>query len=298
MILSLLFAFAVAVALPEVMSFKEWHDIFGKDANHHSHKKTMESRELAFLENVKKIQAHNAKNLSWKMGVNQFSDLAPAEFSEAMGFSTCRKVMNGTQRTVRDSDKLPQMRNPKNLPAVDWRSTNNPLNKVAVSDVKNQGGCGSCWSFSASGAVEGAWVVGGNELVSLSEQELVSCDKTDSACNGGLMDYAFEFVKDNGLTTEEIYPYVSGSGSVPACDTSKVSQKRATIESYTDVQTSNEDALENALNIGPVAIAIEADEYSFQSYSGGVLTAACGTSLDHGVLAVGYGHDDASNLDY
>merc|ERR1711920_428867 len=114
-----------------------------------------------------------------------------------------------------------------NMASVDWRTSSNPIQKVAVTAVKNQGSCGSCWSFSASGAVEGAWTVGGNNLVSLSEQELVSCDKTDSACNGGLMDYAFDFVKQNGLTSEEIYPYVSGDGTVPACDSSKVARKVA-----------------------------------------------------------------------
>merc|ERR550534_3141442 len=209
--------------------------------------------------------------------------------------------MNTTQRFREKRQRgklLKQMRNPKNAATVDWRSTNNPLGKVAVTGVKNQGGCGSCWSFSSSGAVEGAWAVGGNSLVSLSEQELVSCDKRDSACNGGLMDYAFEYVKENGLTSEDNYPYVSGNGVVPSCNPSKVAQKVATISSYVDVQTSSEDALENALNIGPVSIAIEADQYSFQSYTSGVMTGTCGDSLDHGVLAVGYGHDKASNLDY
>merc|ERR1719228_773824 len=126
---------------------------------------------------------------------------------------------------------------------------------------------------------QGIEEVAGNRLVSLSEQELVSCDKQDSACNGGLMDYAFEYVKDNGLTSEENYPYVSGNGQVPACDYSKVAQKVATINDFVDVQTKSEDAMENALNIGPVSIAIEADQYSFQSYSSGVLTAACGDAL-------------------
>jgi len=111
------------------------------------------------------------------------------------------------------------------------------------------------------------------------------------------MDWAFDYVKDHGLTSEVIYPYVSGNGYVPACDSSKVNQPVATITAYKDVAHS-EAALENALNIGPVAIAIEADQYAFQSYSSGVLTGSCGSSLDHGVLAVGYGHDNSSNLDY
>jgi len=298
MILFLLFV--GSFALPETMTFSEWHGVFGLNANHYSKLKTLESRVKAFTQNIETIKRHNAKNLSWRMGVNRFSDLTGDEFKELMRFPTCRKHMNVTQRLreKRQTRKLPQVRNPMNAAAVDWRSTNNPLGKIAVTAVKNQGGCGSCWSFSASGAVEGAWVVGGNSLVSLSEQELVSCDKTDNACNGGLMDYAFDYVKQNGLTTEENYPYVSGNGQVPACDSSKVAQKVATITDHVDVQTQSEDALENALNIGPVAIAIEADQYSFQSYTSGVLTAACGDSLDHGVLAVGYGHDSASNLDY
>jgi len=293
--------FVGAFAHPETMTFSEWHGIFGHNANPYSKLKTMISRELAFNDTLENIKAHNSKNLSWRMGVNRFSDLTGDEFSELMRFATCRKHMNTTQRFREKRQRgklLKQMRNPKNAATVDWRSTNNPLGKVAVTGVKNQGGCGSCWSFSASGAVEGAWVVGGNSLVSLSEQQLVSCDKQDSACNGGLMDYAFEYVKDSGLTSEENYPYVSGNGQVPACDNSKSAQQVASISSYVDVQTRSEDALENALNIGPVAIAIEADQYTFQSYTSGVMTGTCGDSLDHGVLAVGYGHDTDSNLDY
>jgi C1A family cysteine protease len=297
MMFSLLFVYALGH--PEVMSFKEWHGIFGPDANAYSRKKTMENREIAFNANVQKIEEHNAKNLSWRMGVNHLSDLTAAEFSELMGFGSCRKIMNLTQRTENRNDKkIFQVRNPKNLDTVDYRSTNNPLKKIAVTGVKNQGGCGSCWSFSASGAVEGAWVVAGNELVSLSEQELVSCDKYDSACNGGFMDYALQWVKENGLTSEANYPYVSGNGAVPRCNTEKVQQKVATIKSYKDVEHASEDALENALNIGPVAIGIEADQYAFQSYRTGVMTGTCGSSIDHGVLAAGYGHDSKSNLDY
>jgi len=293
--------FVGAFAHPETMTFWEWHGIFGHEANPFSKLKTMLSREKAFNDTLENIKSHNSKNLSWRMGVNRFSDLTRDEFSELMRFPSCRKHMNTTQRLREKRQRgklLKQMRNPKNAAVVDWRSTNNPLGKVAVTGVKNQGGCGSCWSFSTTGAVEGAWVVAGNSLTSLSEQELVSCDKQDSACNGGLMDYAFEYVKANGLTTEANYPYVSGNGNVPPCDASKVAQKAATITSFVDVQKESEDALENALNIGPVAIAIEADQSSFQQYSSGVLTDYCGSSLDHGVLAVGYGHDTASNLDY
>merc|ERR1719193_2116253 len=237
-----LLIFCGTFALPEIMSFSEWVGVFGENANRYSKLKALVSRENAFNYNVETIKTHNSRNLPWRMAINRFSDLTGDEFKELMRFASCRKHMNETKilREKRQKWKLPQVRNPKNRAVVDWRSTNNPAGRVAVTQVKDQGGCGSCWSFSASGAVEGAWVVGGNSLVSLSEQQLVSCDKQDSACNGGLMDYAFEYVKGSGLTSEDNYPYVSGSGEVPTCDTSKVAQKVASISDYVDVQTESE----------------------------------------------------------
>jgi len=285
----------------EILDFEEWHGIYGRNANHHSHQKTIEDRRSAFNENIEKIKQHNSKGLSWRMGVNQFSDLTSEEFGKLMSFDMCRKTMNTTLKKFMDRQKgrLPQMKNPRNAATVDWRSTNNPLGKVAVTAVKNQGSCGSCWSFSTTGSLEGANVVAGHELVSLSEQQLVSCDKTDSACQGGLMDYAFEWIESNGgITSEAKYPYVSGTGYAPACDQSKTTSIYATVKSYHDVTSSSVSAMETALNIGPVSIAIEADQSAFQSYSSGVFTATCGTNLDHGVLAVGYGHDSSSGLDY
>jgi len=287
-------------ALPETMTFSEWQNVFGENANRHSKMKTLGNRKIAFNDNVEKIKAHNSKNLSWRMGVNLFSDLTADEFSELMGFAIGRKYMNETQRLheKRPKRKLSQVRNPKNAATVDWRNTNNPLGKAAVTPVKNQQECASSWSFSASGAVEGALVLNGNSLVPLSEQELISCDKQNSACSGGSMDFAFEYVRENGLTSESTYPYVSSFGQVPACDYFKVTQRVANISSFVKVQTRSEDALENALNNGPVAIAIEADSDMFQFYSSGVLIGECGDSLNQGVLAVGYGHDSHNNLDY
>jgi len=300
MFLAVLFAVCV-IGHPELLSFEEWHDIYGLNANHRSQFKSMEQRRDAFLANVEKIKEHNGKSLSWRMGVNQFSDLTSDEFGDLMSFEMCRKTMNRTQRTFleRQKGRLPQMKNPRNAATVDWRSTNNPLGKVAVTAVKNQGACGSCWSFSTTGGLEGAMVVAGHELQALSEQQLVSCDKTDSGCNGGLIDWAFEWIENQGgLTSEANYPYVSGDGNVPACDTSKEADVVASITSYKDVTSQSVSAMETALNVGPVSIAIEADQSAFQSYSSGVFTASCGSNLDHAVLAVGYGHDSASGYDY
>jgi len=179
------------------------------------------------------------------------------------------------------------------LPAsVDWTSSGG-----AVSNVKDQGQCGSCWFFSTTGALEGAHFKKLGKAVSLSEQHLVDCDTprnggSDLGCNGGLMDSAFTWVKKNGgIATEVDYPYFSGTTkSNGACQDAKVAKvTAATPISYTDVQTNSDTALMSAIAQQPVSVAIEADQTAFQLYKSGVFTAACGTNLDHGVLAVGYG---------
>merc|ERR1719174_2099005 len=169
--------------------------------------------------------------------------------------------------------------------SVDWTT------KGAVTDVKNQGQCGSCWAFSTTGSLEGAFVVAGNELTSLSEQMLVSCDHGgDMGCNGGLMDNAFKWVEGNGgICSEDDYPYTSGSGSLGQCKTK--CNPVMTISGFSDVNPGDEDDLTKAVSGQPVSVAIEADQSGFQLYKRGVFDGNCGKQLDHGVLAVGYGTD-------
>jgi len=171
----------------------------------------------------------------------------------------------------------------------------------AVTGVKDQGYCGSCWSFSTTGAIEGAYYNKYNTLTSFSEQYLVSCDNrknggTDMGCNGGLMDSAFEWSEDHGVVTEASYPYTSGAeGENGDCLSTGTKVANAAPKSYTDVTPKSDSAMMSALNQQPVAIAIEADQVAFQLYSSGVFTADCGDSLDHGVLAVGYGTLDGTD---
>merc|ERR1711862_379756 len=172
--------------------------------------------------------------------------------------------------------------------AVDWVAGG------AVTPVKNQGSCGSCWSFSTTGALEGAWEIATGHFVSVSEQQFVDCSKQNSGCSGGLMDYAFAFAEGTSLCTEGTYAYTASDGtcSPGGCT---VAIPKGGVTGFTDVEH-NEQALMSAVSLQPVSVAIEADRSAFQSYNTGVLQGNCGTQLDHGVLCVGYGIDNG--VDY
>lgn len=243
-----------------------------------------------FIENHNLIEKHNADpSQTFKMAHNKFSHLTFSEFLDEVRIGGTRAPFKR-----KPSDKLHSTSPSQSLPAsVDWVSAG------AVTPVKNQGNCGSCWSFSTTGALEGAYYIKYGTLLSFSEQELVSCDNVDQGCNGGWMDDAFTFVKKNGgITTEDQYPYTSGTtGQSGSCQTSGYTNNPDVAPtSYTDVQTGSVDALMSAVAQQPVSIAIQANQLTFQFYSSGVITSNCGQNLDHGVLLVGYGNE--SGIDY
>jgi C1A family cysteine protease len=242
----------------------------------------------AFAHNHDLINTHNARQLSYTLAHNKFSDMTADQF-----YGMYTGGFNSTLHTSRTYSKNPLhvVKDQASLPSsVDWVSAG------AVTPVKDQGQCGSCWAFSTTGALEGAYKVAGNSLTSLSEEHLVQCDTVDQGCNGGLMDNAFTFVKNNGIATESSYPYTSGSGTIGTC---QKTTSAVTITGYTDVTSGDENALQSAVAQQPVSIAIEADRSAFQLYSSGVLDSIlCGKQLDHGVLVVGYGTDDSSGKDY
>lgn len=166
-----------------------------------------------------------------QLGMTHFADLTHEEFAQhAFGYNySMRLARPATNGAFRYADvEAP--------PSVDWRQ------RKAVSEVKNQAQCGSCWAFSTTGSIEGINAIVTGELVSLSEQELVDCDKgQDQGCHGGLMDYAFQFVINNGgLDTEEDYAYTATEGS---CIKSKMNRKVVTIDGFEDVPSNNELAL-------------------------------------------------------
>jgi len=261
---------AVASALtPEEKMFSEFVGRFNKVYDSPS---TFFQRFNIFKDNLGFIRNENAKNLSYTLGVNEFADLTNLEFmnlyaglmEQPAGVPRSQHVLGG---------KAPQA-------SVDWRTSG------AVTPVKNQGQCGSCWAFSTTGAVEGSYKIKSGQLVPLSEQQLVDCagSSGNQGCNGGFMDYAFEWIMKNGICSEKDYPYTGRDGTCK-----KTCKPVTKVAGYKDVTAGSESALLDAVTTTPVSVAIEADQSAFQFYRSGIFTAACGRQLDHGVLAVGYG---------
>jgi len=256
-------------------SWEEWKATFNKV---YASADEETARARTYAENVRMIEYHNSLNLSWTLGVNEFADMSREEFNSKY-LSQKMQVPKVQANPV----YLEELKAP--LTQVDWRA------KGAVTGVKNQGQCGSCWAFSTTGSVEGAWFLSKGTLVSLSEQQLVDCSGRfgNQGCNGGLMDDAFKYIiSNNGLDTEADYPYTARDG---VCNTQKQAQKIATITGFTDVPANNEAQLIAAVTQQPVSVAIEADQSGFQFYKSGVFSGPCGTTLDHGVLAVGFNND-------
>ena len=228
-----------------------------------------------FMEVDAFIKEQNASNGSYTAGHNQFSDWHFAEYKAMLGY------VRG------ESDvRAPVARNTTNVASsVNW------VEAGAVTPVKDQGQCGSCWAFSSTGSLEGAHFIASGELLSFSEQQLVDCAYIkygNYGCNGGLQTNAYHYYEDgNDAELESVYPYKGTKGS---CAYDAASATSVTVSTFQDVTPNSIDEMKAALNTAPLAIAIEADKLCFQTYKSGVFNnTKCGTTLDHAVLAVGYG---------
>jgi len=263
-------------------------------SKHYATTAESEARLAIFSQNLQKIDAHNqlaAQGLStYTMGLTKWADLTADEYRQMVRRSGYQaSLLSNSNATIysapADVSALPA--------SVDWRT------KGVVAGIKDQGQCGSCWSFSATGSMEGAHALSTGTLVSLSEQNLVDCvENGQYTCDtGGVMQDGFQWVIDNGgIDSEAQYPYCACSGN--ACKFSKA-KVVATIKSYQNVQQGSESALQSAAASQPgVSVAIDASHDSFQLYTSGVYNEPqCSqTMLDHGVLVVGYG--TSSSKDY
>lgn len=254
--------------------FEDWVQTYHKDYDDEV------TRAIAFKNFVKtdeEIAAHNAKGKSWFLVHNEFSDWTWEQFASArLGYLGEVDNLGSVDYSLMNRTNLAS--------SIDW------VAKGAVTGVKNQGSCGSCWTFSTTGAIEGAYFVASGHLLSLSEQEITSCSSTGGyGCRGGWPYKAIQWVESNPLCLESDYPYTSGWGSTGTC---KRSCRGVVKTGGYRMVPQDENSLAAALNKGPVSITIEADRSAFKSYGGGILdNSACGTKKDHAVLLVAYGNE-------
>jgi len=271
----------VAFASGFVLASASWQDYkarYGKVFNGDdevAHQRTYET-------NMAVIAQQNAADDGLTFGENQFTDLTQEQYrvQAGLGYKPSEKKWGALPHLgvhTHNGEKLAD--------SVDWTT------QGAVTAVKDQGGCGSCWAFSTTGGMEGAWQLGSGSLQSMSEQQLVDCSTENEGCNGGDMGLAFTFAGTVNVATEASYPYKGVDGSCQSGFATAIPQ--GGITGFKSVGQSIDD-FKSAIATGPVSIAIEADQMSFQLYNGGTLESGrgyfknCGTNLDHGVLAVGY----------
>jgi len=236
--------------------------------------------EAASLQNFKasvvRVQERNAKAKNPVFGLTKFSDMSPTQFRQHLGY-----VSSGHH----DVGVLPA--GPIKAPQqFDWRKQDR------VTNVKDQGQCGSCWAFSVTENVESVYMIKNNigsaDMPPLSPQEIVDCDTDDAGCNGGDPPTAYKYIINaGGLETDADYPYTASGGSCQF-DKTKVKAAISSWKYATDPNTKSEPEMQDALvNWGGLSICVDAS--SWQDYSGGVLMASdCSDNLDHCVQAVGY----------
>jgi len=278
---------AVTNSLPAIYQFNAWKQSHGKDY----HPDEEANRRQIFMDNMKFIEEYNAReDTIMTLGTNEYADLTHEEF---------RSILTGS---VNDTNEIKAWMEkdavtflpPENYEApssVDWRS------KGAVTPIKNQGQCGSCYSFSTTGSIEGQWFRKNNVLISLSEQQIVDCSTGygNNGCNGGLMTNSFQYVKHaGGIETERAYPY-EAKQKYCRFNTAYIGAK---VKGYSNVGASESSLKAAIASTGPISVAIDASHRSLQFYRGGIYyePACSSTNLDHAVLAVGYGSN--TNGDY
>ncbi|KAJ8417516.1 hypothetical protein AAFF_G00223590 [Aldrovandia affinis] len=232
-----------------------------------------------FTENKQRIDRHNAGDHKYTMGVNQFSDMTFTEFRKSFLLTVpqnCSATKGGHFRT---NGPYPD--------SVDWRKKGN-----YVTPVKNQGPCGSCWTFSTTGCLESVTAIATGKLLLLSEQQLVDCAQAfnNHGCNGGLPSQAFEYLKySKGLMTEDDYPYTAQDGTCKY----KPEMAAAFVKEVVNITTYVEmDMVDAVARLNPVSLAFEVTS-DFMQYQDGVYSSTeCHNTTDmvnHAVLAVGYG---------
>eukprot|EP00066_Takifugu_rubripes_P004034 XP_003967090.1 PREDICTED: pro-cathepsin H [Takifugu rubripes] len=259
--------------------FRSWMALHNK-----AYVKDFDQRLQVFTENKRRIDKHNEGNHSFAMRLNQYSDMTFAEFRKHFLWAEPQNCSATKGSYIQTNSPHPE--------SIDWRKKGN-----YVTPVKNQGSCGSCWTFSTTGCLESVTAINSGKLVPLSEQQLVDCaqDFNNHGCNGGLPSQAFEYIKYNkGLMTESDYPYTAFEDKC----TYKPELAAAFVKNVVNITAYDEKEMEDAVATrNPVSFAFEVTP-DFMHYSSGVYSSStCHTTTDkvnHAVLAVGYGSENGT----
>ena len=242
-------------------------------------KKKYKDRFIIFSKNLEHIRNHNIASHSFKLGVGPFADMTLDEFSyKHLSPFLDTQTRCGVYKYNGSMNSIPH--------ELDWR------NRHAVTAVKNQGSCGSCWSFSTTGAVEGLVSINTGKLISLSEQDLVDCSTSydNHGCNGGLMTQAFEFIiAKKGLCSESNYSYTGQDGTCKKC----FNVEGTNINDCKQISSGDHNSIVAALSKQPISVGIQANTFQFQHYTSGIFnsTECFNGEIDHGVLLVAYDND-------
>eukprot|EP00461_Guttulinopsis_vulgaris_P004541 UN04543 len=286
-------AMIVAAAVAATLSAEQQQFLFTKYVEQYN--KNYETKDFfakfeTFKSNLDLIVAHNAKNLPWKMAVNQFADLSAEEFaaSHLHGLKTTNTNSDLAALTGMNID-VPRVSSASPVPKTpivgdgfkDW--------SAYVGPVKNQASCGSCWAFSATGTLEAHLKIQTGKSYDLAEQQLVDCSGSygNEGCSGGLMDLSYEYMmnKNTGACQTADYPYTARDGSCKACT------PVANVKGYYKIPTSEQGHIE-AIQSGPTAITLAASSSAFQFYSSGVLTKCSDSNINHALISTAYINDD------
>jgi len=254
-------------------------------ADHHkTYRADEELRRLRiFRQNLERIEVENSRNQGYTLGVTQFADLTQAEFALLMASERPVSSDQGRLGFLEASDReLPD--------TLDW------VQKGAVTGVKNQLHCGACWAFSAMGAMEGHLQIATGRLQTLAEQQLVDCDTDvvpsyiNQGCKGGWPSNAFMYAVTHSICTEDSYTYVAKSQGCRAasCDAYLAA---GVVQGFQAVTPDSEQALIEALQLGPVSVELNGNSFALQFYKSGIVSGRCPDATDHGVLVVGYAPD-------
>eukprot|EP01095_Lingulamoeba_sp_RSL-Kostka_P013876 TRINITY_DN585_c0_g4_i1.p1 TRINITY_DN585_c0_g4~~TRINITY_DN585_c0_g4_i1.p1 ORF type:complete len:375 (-),score=133.33 TRINITY_DN585_c0_g4_i1:233-1357(-) len=288
----------------------KWHELDGYTFEKYVHhfnkfyldKEEREFRRNIFEERINNIREFNSLGHSYKKGINHFTDRTEQERKQVLGVD---KALLNFQKKDRLVNKPPviseyEQKIINSLPThVDWREKN------VVTAVKDQGNCGSCWSFASAQTIESAYALKTGQLAVLSEQEILSCTENPNqcggtgGCGGGTVELAYDRILSTGLGSEWTYPYLSYQGKNFECSTNKhVSTPFVKISNYTALPSNNYTALLNATAHSPVAISVDASMW--HDYEEGVFTGCNLTSvvIDHAVSLEGYGVDQNTGMPY